>query len=93
MMRRRGHLRRRDAAGAIERRKNLAEANHVAADARVALDNKNLQSLVGKIERRLQAGDAAANDERIRRIIRVNLRIHPKPPCIIGARRGKRAEA
>jgi hypothetical protein len=62
VMRRRGHLRGGDATGAIQRRKDLAEGNHVAPDAGLALDDQNLQALIGQIERRLQASDSATDD-------------------------------
>ena len=37
---------------------------------------ENLQTLVGKIERRLQAGDSASDNERVRREAGMNLRVH-----------------
>jgi len=39
---RRGHLRRRDTARAVERREDLAEQDHLAADARLLLDDEHL---------------------------------------------------
>ena len=44
--------------------KTLLSADHVAADAGLRSTDQHLQSLVGQIERRLQAGDAAADHQR-----------------------------
>ena len=53
-------LRRDDAGGAIAGREGLVQVRHHAADGGVALDEINLEAAVGQIERRLDAGNAAA---------------------------------
>ena len=58
------HLRREDAGRAVERGEGLVELGHVAADARLALDEVDVVAGVGQLERGLQAGDAAADDQR-----------------------------
>ena len=60
----RHHLRREDAGGAVERREGLVEHRHVAADGAGALDEVDLLAGVGDLEGRLDAGDAAADDQR-----------------------------
>ncbi len=59
------HLGRQDAGRAVERREGLVELGHVAADRRLALDQVDLVAGVGQLERRLDAGDAAADDQRV----------------------------
>ena len=59
------HLGRADAAGAVERGEDLAEQDHLAADARLLLDDQDLVAHVAELERRLHAADAAADDERV----------------------------
>ena len=58
------HLGRQDAGRAIQRREGLVQLGHVAADRLVALDQVNLVTGLGDVEGRLDAGDAAADDER-----------------------------
>ena len=60
----RHHLRREDAGGAVERGEGLVEHRHVAADGGLALDEVDLLARIGDLERGLDAGDAAADDER-----------------------------
>ena len=60
----RDHLRREDAGGAVEGREGLVEHRHVAADGAGALDEVDLLAGVGDLERGLDAGDAAADDQR-----------------------------
>ncbi len=57
------HLRGHDALGAVEGREGLGELGHVAADGGVPLDQHHLVAAVGDIEGRLDAGDAAADDQ------------------------------
>jgi hypothetical protein len=59
------HLRGGDARAAVEGREDLAERDHLAADAGFPLHKGNLESLVTKIEGSLHAGDSAADHERI----------------------------
>ena len=59
------HLGGGDAAGAVERGEDLAEQDHLAADARLLLDDQDLVAHVAELERRLHAADAAADDERV----------------------------
>ena len=58
------HPRRQDALRAVERREGLGELAHVAADGGLLLDQDHLVAGVGDVERRLDAGDAAADDQR-----------------------------
>jgi hypothetical protein len=62
---RRGHSWSADAAGTVEGRKDLAERNHLPADARLPLDDENAKPLVRQIKSCLQPGDAAAHDQRV----------------------------
>ena len=57
------HLRRGDAAGAVEGREDLAEQDHPSADAGLLLDEQDLVAHVAELEGGLHAGDAAADDE------------------------------
>ena len=57
------HARREDALRAVERGEGLAELAHVAADGGVLLDQDDLVAAVGDVERRLDAGDAAADHQ------------------------------
>ena len=58
------HARRQDALRAVERREGLRQLAHVAADRRLLLDQHHLHAAVGHVERRLDAGDAAADHQR-----------------------------
>ena len=58
------HARGEDALRAVEGRERLGELAHVAADRRLLLDEDHLGAAVGDVERRLDAGDAAADHER-----------------------------
>ena len=49
-----------DAGGTIAGWESLVQMRHHAADGGVALDEINLEAAVGQIERRLNAGNAAA---------------------------------
>ncbi len=60
------HLRREDAGRAVERGKRLVKLGHVAADRRFTLHQHHLVTGVGQFQRGLQAGDAAADDQRHR---------------------------
>ncbi len=60
-----GHLRRGDAARAIECREDLAQQDHLAADAGVLLDDKDLVAHVAELERRLHPADAAADHQSV----------------------------
>jgi hypothetical protein len=57
---------RQDAGRAIQGREGLVELGHVPADGRFALDQVDMEARVGDLERRLDAGDAAAHHQRIR---------------------------
>ncbi|VTR65054.1 hypothetical protein DESC_290124 [Desulfosarcina cetonica] len=70
MMRRRRHFGGRDATGAIQGGKHLGQANHLAADGCVFFDNRHAKSLVGQIQGRLQAGDAAADNQCVETLYR-----------------------
>ena len=58
------HLRRHDALGAVEGREGLGEHRHVPAQGGLALHQHHLVAGVGDVEGRLDAGDAAADDQR-----------------------------
>ena len=58
------HLRGQDARGAVERREGLVDLGHLAADGRLLFHDIDLKSGLGDVERRLDARDAAADDER-----------------------------
>ena len=58
-----GHLRRQDARRAVQRREGLVELGHVPADRGLALDQVDLLAGVGQGQRRVDAGDAAADHE------------------------------
>ena len=60
---RRGHARRGDAAGAVHGGEDLGQGDHLAADAGLSLDHQDLAAAVRQVQRCLQAGDAAADDE------------------------------
>ena len=62
----RRHLGRQDAGRAVERREGLVEHRHVPADRRVLLDEVDLLARLRQLERRLDAGDAAAHDHHVR---------------------------
>ena len=57
------HARRADAARAVEGREDLVEPHHHPADRGKALDEQHLVALLAQVERRLQAGDAAADHQ------------------------------
>ena len=57
------HLGGRDAARAVQRREDLGQQDHPAADARFLLDEQDVVAHVAELERRLHAGDAAAYHE------------------------------
>src|SRR5450756_78734 len=57
------HAWREDALRAVEGGEGLAELAHVAADRGFLLDEDHLVAAVGDVERRLDAGDAAADYE------------------------------
>ncbi len=57
----RRHLGAGDAAGAVERREDLAQEDHASADARLLLDEEDLVAHVAELDRRLHAADAAAD--------------------------------
>ena len=67
-----GHLGREDAGRAVQGGEGLVELGHVAADAGALLDEVDVVAGVGQLERGLQAGDAAADDQRGR----VDLHVH-----------------
>ena len=52
-----------DALGTVQGREGLGELGHVAADGGLALDQDDFVAAVGDVEGRLDAGDAAADDE------------------------------
>ena len=58
------HLRRQDARRAVERRERLVDLGHLAADGRLLLDDVDLEAGLRDVERGLDAGDAAADDQR-----------------------------
>ena len=58
------HLRGQDARGAVERREGLVDLGHLAADGRLLFDDIDLEAGLGNIQSRLDARDAAADDER-----------------------------
>ena len=58
------HARGQDALRAIEGGKGLGQLRHVAAQGRGALHQHHLGAAVGDVERGLEAGDAAADDQR-----------------------------
>ncbi len=60
---RRGHARGGDAAGAVHGREDLGQGDHLAADAGLSLHHQDLAPAVRQVQRRLQAGDAPADDE------------------------------
>ncbi len=59
------HLGRQDAGRAVQGGEGLVELRHVAADGRLALDHVDGVTGVGQLEGRLDAGDAAADDQRV----------------------------
>ena len=61
----RSHLRRGDAARTVERGKDLAEQDHLAAHAGLLLDDEHLVAHVAQLERGLHAADAAAHHESV----------------------------
>ncbi len=63
MMGRGRHLGRGDAAGAIQGGKDLGEPDHLAADGGVFFHQGHRKVLVGKIQGRLQPGDATAQNQ------------------------------
>jgi hypothetical protein len=60
-----GHFWGGDAGTTIEGGEDFTEGNHLAADAWLALDKGNLETLVTKIKRGLHTGNPAADNERI----------------------------
>ena len=58
------HFRCQDARRAVERRERLVDLGHLAADGRLLFDDIDLKASLGNVQRRLDARDAAANDER-----------------------------
>ena len=59
----RRHLRRRDAARAVEGREDLAEQDHLPADAGLLLDEQDPVAHVAELEGGLHAADPGADDE------------------------------
>ena len=57
------HLGRQDAGGAVQRGERLVEHRHVAADGARALNEVHTLAPVRDLQRRLDAGDAAADDQ------------------------------
>ena len=64
-----GHLGGGDAAGAVQGGKDLGEPDHLAADGGVLFDDRHGESLVGQIQGRLKAGDAAADHQGIESVL------------------------
>ena len=58
------HFRCQDARRAVECRERLVDLGHLAADGRLLFHDIDLKSGLGDVERRLDARDAAADDER-----------------------------
>jgi hypothetical protein len=58
-----GHLGRLDTDGAIQRRKILVQDSHNAADSRFSLHKNHASPSLGQVKRRLDTGDAAADDK------------------------------
>ena len=58
------HFRRQDTRRAVERRERLVDLGHLAADGRLLFDDIDLKARLGNVQRRLDARDAAADDER-----------------------------
>ena len=57
------HFGRQDTRRTIERWEGLVDLGHLAADGWLLLDNVDLEACLGDIERRLDARDAAADDQ------------------------------
>ncbi len=62
---RRGHLRARDAARAVQRREDLAQQDHPSTHARFLLDQQDLVAHVAELQRRLHAPDAGPDHQRV----------------------------
>ena len=58
------HLGGHDALGTVEGREGLGELGHVAADGGLPLDQHDLVAAIGDVQGGLDAGDAAADDQR-----------------------------
>ena len=58
------HLRGEDAGRAVQGREGLVQLGHLAADGGLLFDDVDLEARVGDVQRRLDAGDAAADDQR-----------------------------
>ena len=56
-----GHTGRADATAAVQCGEDLAEPDHLAADARLFLDDQYLEALICQVNCCLQAGDSAAD--------------------------------
>ncbi len=65
MMRRGGHFWGGDAGTTVERGEDLAQVNHLPADAGLALHQRDLVALVAQIERGLHSSNPAADHQRI----------------------------
>ena len=59
------HLRRGNAATAVQRREDLAQHDHLAADAGFLLDQRHMAALVGQVQRGLHSRDAATYHQHI----------------------------
>jgi len=66
MMRCSRHLGGRDAAGAIESRKHFGQTDHFSPDRSIFFHNRYLKALISKIQGRLQSGNSAADNKRIK---------------------------
>ena len=63
------HLRGQDALRAVERRKRFGELRHVSADRRLPLDEQDVKTTLGDVERRLDPGNPPADDQAPVRVI------------------------
>ena len=64
MLRRIHHLRRQDAGTAVQRREGFVQLGHAPTDGGLLLHNINLIARFGDVQRCLDAGDTAANNQR-----------------------------
>ena len=60
-----GHLRRKDAHRTVVGREGFVEHGHVAADGGFALDQIDMDVVIGDVHGALDAGDASANDNNV----------------------------